>query len=164
MCEHALRGQVAFWKVPRFCCGTSTRIRIDWTGLASRLLLKLLEILGHAKATMPRRQPDLNQKSVCRKNQNRGKDAGPWGVPGAPCPACNATNDGAAPRMPEGFKTEVDNDGWRQRTAAGSARAIRTGLGRASTPGLPVRRSWCCALPGLQRDQPQRCAVDAGWL
>jgi hypothetical protein len=34
------------------------------------------------------------------------------GAPGAPCPICNATNDGDAPRMPGGFKTEVDKDGW----------------------------------------------------
>jgi hypothetical protein len=35
------------------------------------------------------------------------------GASGAPCPICNATNDGDAPRMPGGFKTEVDKDGWR---------------------------------------------------
>jgi hypothetical protein len=35
------------------------------------LLLKLLEMLGHAKATMPSRQADLDQKSVCRKNQSK---------------------------------------------------------------------------------------------
>jgi hypothetical protein len=29
MCEHALRGKAAFWKVPGLCCGTSIRIRID---------------------------------------------------------------------------------------------------------------------------------------
>jgi hypothetical protein len=40
-----------------------------------------------------------------------GPHACPCGAPGAPCPACNATNDGAAPRMPEGFKTDVDKDG-----------------------------------------------------
>jgi hypothetical protein len=28
-------------------------------------------MLGHAKATMASRQADLNQKSVCRKNQNK---------------------------------------------------------------------------------------------
>jgi hypothetical protein len=26
---------------------------------------------------------------------------------------CNASDDGACPRMPDGFKTEVDKDGWR---------------------------------------------------
>jgi hypothetical protein len=34
------------------------------------LLLKLLEMPGHAKATMPSRQAGLDQKSVRRKNQN----------------------------------------------------------------------------------------------
>jgi hypothetical protein len=28
-------------------------------------------MLGHAKVTMPDRQADLDQKSVCRKNQNK---------------------------------------------------------------------------------------------
>jgi hypothetical protein len=33
---------------------------------------------------------------------------------GAPCPKCNAPkSEYAAPRMPKGFKTEVDKDGWR---------------------------------------------------
>jgi hypothetical protein len=34
-------------------------------------------------------------------------------LPGAPCPECNATNDATVPRMPSGFKTVVDKDGWR---------------------------------------------------
>jgi hypothetical protein len=28
------------------------------------------------------------------------------------CPACNA-GEGEVPRMPEGFRVEVDKDGWR---------------------------------------------------
>jgi hypothetical protein len=28
-------------------------------------------------------------------------------------PACNMVDEGAAPRMLEGFETEVDKDGWR---------------------------------------------------
>jgi hypothetical protein len=36
------------------------------------------------------------------------------GAPGAPCPTCNAANDRSAPRMPAGFKTEVDKDGSRR--------------------------------------------------
>ena len=73
MCEHALRGQVAFWKVPRFCCGISTRIRIDWKCPVLPLLLKHLETPGRARATMPGRQadPDLKQKSACQRNQNK---------------------------------------------------------------------------------------------
>jgi hypothetical protein len=31
----------------------------------------------------------------------------------AGCPVCNSTNGRDAPRLPEGFKTEVDKDGWR---------------------------------------------------
>ena len=42
-----------------------------------------------------------------------GEHACPCGAAGAPCPACNAVEDGQAPRMPAGFKTDVDKDGWR---------------------------------------------------
>jgi hypothetical protein len=35
------------------------------------------------------------------------------GSAGAPCPWCNVPGEGEAPRMPDGFKTEVDKDGWR---------------------------------------------------
>jgi hypothetical protein len=35
------------------------------------LLLKHLEILGRAEATMPSRQADLDLKSAGRKNQNK---------------------------------------------------------------------------------------------
>ncbi|MET4513759.1 hypothetical protein [Bradyrhizobium sp. I1.7.5] len=49
---------------------------------------------------------------VCENHPGR-----PWDSPractcggaGAPCPACNFTNEGA-PRMPEGFRVEVDKD------------------------------------------------------
>jgi hypothetical protein len=48
---------------------------------------------------------------VCEGHQEK-----PWEGQHA-CPAalstCNATNDGDAPRLPGGFKTEVDKDGWR---------------------------------------------------
>jgi hypothetical protein len=30
-----------------------------------------------------------------------------------PCPWCNKPAEGEQPRMPEGFKTEFDKDGWR---------------------------------------------------
>jgi hypothetical protein len=53
---------------------------------------------------------------VCENHPDQpwqGTPACPCGAPGAPCPACNAANDGNAPRMPGGFKTEVDKDGWR---------------------------------------------------
>jgi hypothetical protein len=29
-----------------------------------------------------------------------------------PCTACNMTDEGAVPLTPEGFKTEVEKDGW----------------------------------------------------
>ncbi len=72
-CGHAPRRKAAFWKAPRFCCSTSTRIRIDWTCLVLTLLLKHLGIPGRAKATMPGRQadPDQNQKSARQRNQTK---------------------------------------------------------------------------------------------
>jgi len=30
-----------------------------------------------------------------------------------PYPSCNMPEEGAVPRMPDGFKIEVDEDGWR---------------------------------------------------
>jgi len=30
-----------------------------------------------------------------------------------PCLICNQPADGKPPQMPEGFKTDVDKDGWR---------------------------------------------------
>jgi hypothetical protein len=64
--------KVAFWKASRSCCGTSTRIRIDWTSLRLPLLSKHSEMRGRAMATMPRHQADLglDQKCARRKNQN----------------------------------------------------------------------------------------------
>jgi AraC-like DNA-binding protein len=53
---------------------------------------------------------------VCENHPDKqweGKQACGCGAPGAPCPNCNATNDRDAPRMPGGFKTDVDKDGSR---------------------------------------------------
>jgi hypothetical protein len=30
-----------------------------------------------------------------------------------PCPVCNKADEGEAPRLPRGFKTEFDKKGWR---------------------------------------------------
>jgi hypothetical protein len=30
-----------------------------------------------------------------------------------PCSLCNEPLDGKPPRMPDGFKTDIDKDGWR---------------------------------------------------
>jgi hypothetical protein len=30
-----------------------------------------------------------------------------------PCPTCNMADDGTSPRLPDGFKTDVDKKGWR---------------------------------------------------
>ena len=35
------------------------------------------------------------------------------GAAGAPCGRCNPPDQGATPRMPDGFKTVFDKDGWR---------------------------------------------------
>ena len=53
---------------------------------------------------------------VCENHPDRpweGPRACNCGGAGAPCPACNAAGDGEVPRMPEGFRVEVDKDGWR---------------------------------------------------
>ena len=38
----------------------------------------------------------------------QGANACPCGAAGAPCPSCNGTVDGEAPKMPEGFKMDID--------------------------------------------------------
>ena len=51
---------------------------------------------------------------VCEDHPNMAwdiPDGCQCGAPGAPCPACNSRTD--APRLPKGFKTEFDIDGWR---------------------------------------------------
>jgi len=35
------------------------------------------------------------------------------GGAGAPCPSCNVPAEGDAPRRPDGFRVEIDKDGWR---------------------------------------------------
>jgi hypothetical protein len=53
---------------------------------------------------------------VCKRHLERpwdGDSACGCGAPCALCPACNAANDRAAPRMPDGFKTDIDKKGWR---------------------------------------------------
>jgi hypothetical protein len=53
---------------------------------------------------------------VCEDHPDRpweGSHACSGGGVGAPCPACNVPHEGAAARMPTGFKTEVAKDGWR---------------------------------------------------
>jgi hypothetical protein len=53
---------------------------------------------------------------VCENDPKRLWD-GPHGCDcggaGMPCSACNMADKGAAPRMPDGFKTEVDKKGRR---------------------------------------------------
>jgi hypothetical protein len=48
-----------------------------------------------------------------RTSRGKASTHAPAALLGAPCPACNSTNDGDAPRMPGGFKIKVDKDGWR---------------------------------------------------
>ncbi|MCP2106688.1 hypothetical protein M2202_007532 [Bradyrhizobium japonicum] len=53
---------------------------------------------------------------VCENHPDRpwdGPRACSCGDAGAPSPACNAAGEGEVPRMPEGFRVEVDKDGWR---------------------------------------------------
>jgi len=53
---------------------------------------------------------------VCENHPDRpwqSEYANEWGDAGMPCWSCNVPDDGGAPRMPEGFKTEASKDGWR---------------------------------------------------
>jgi hypothetical protein len=51
---------------------------------------------------------------VCEAHISRpweGPNACGCGVAGAPCGRCNNSGDDKMPRMPDGFKTEIDKDG-----------------------------------------------------
>lgn len=53
---------------------------------------------------------------VCESHPDRpwqGEHACGCGAAGTPCAWCNRVSEGETPRMPEGFKTEFDKDGWR---------------------------------------------------
>ena len=53
---------------------------------------------------------------VCENDPRRpwdGQHGCDYGGAGMPCPACNMADEGGAPRLPDGFKTDVDKDGWR---------------------------------------------------
>jgi hypothetical protein len=53
---------------------------------------------------------------VCENHPKRaweGEHACGCGGAGAPCPACNAPEPGEAPRLPKGYDTAFDKEGWR---------------------------------------------------
>jgi hypothetical protein len=53
---------------------------------------------------------------VCEEHPGRpweGQHGCGCGAAGMPCLICNQPADGKPPQMPEGFKTDVDKDGWR---------------------------------------------------
>jgi hypothetical protein len=53
---------------------------------------------------------------VCEEHPGRpwqGEHACTCGAPGMPCPRCNTPAEGQTPRMPDGFQTEFDKEGWR---------------------------------------------------
>ena len=53
---------------------------------------------------------------VCESHPDRpweGQHACTCGGAGAPCPTRNVPVEGIAPRMPEGFKIDIDKKGWR---------------------------------------------------
>jgi hypothetical protein len=53
---------------------------------------------------------------VCEAHPERpwdGPHACGCGAPGEPCPICNVPEGGAAPEMPEGFRVDLDDKGWR---------------------------------------------------
>jgi hypothetical protein len=54
---------------------------------------------------------------VCEDHPGRvwgiGLRACNCGAAGMPCPRCNRPTEGEQPRIPDGFKTRFDKDGWR---------------------------------------------------
>ncbi|WP_271604939.1 hypothetical protein [Bradyrhizobium sp. CCBAU 11434] len=53
---------------------------------------------------------------VCENHPDRpweGPRARGCGGAGAPCPACNIPADSETPRILEGYRVELDKDGWR---------------------------------------------------
>jgi hypothetical protein len=53
---------------------------------------------------------------VCETHPGRpweGDHACDCGGAGAPCPWCNLPDKDGTPRLPDGFKTEFDDRGWR---------------------------------------------------
>ncbi|OAF11763.1 hypothetical protein AYJ54_07845 [Bradyrhizobium centrolobii] len=53
---------------------------------------------------------------VCENHPDRpwdGPRACTCGGAGAPCPHCNVPAEGEPPRMPKGFRVDIDKDGWR---------------------------------------------------
>lgn len=52
---------------------------------------------------------------VCEEHPGRpwaGPRACGCGAAGIPCPLCNVSEDGEAPRMPDGFEIEDNDEGW----------------------------------------------------
>ena len=53
---------------------------------------------------------------VCEAHPDRpweGEHACCCGAPGEPCPVCNRVEGDEVPEMPEGFRVDVDEKGWR---------------------------------------------------
>jgi hypothetical protein len=54
---------------------------------------------------------------VCEAHPDRPWEDSPrscyCGAPGEPCPICNVPEDGATPVLPEGFRVDMDDKGWR---------------------------------------------------
>jgi hypothetical protein len=59
-----------------------------------------------------------NARWVCEAHPQR-----PWGdvqgacccgAPGEPCPVCNRVEADEVPKMPEGFRVDMDEKGWRR--------------------------------------------------
>jgi hypothetical protein len=53
---------------------------------------------------------------VCENHPRQpweGPHACDCGGAGMPCATCNMSDEGTSPRLPDGFKTDIDKDGWR---------------------------------------------------
>jgi hypothetical protein len=50
---------------------------------------------------------------LTRVDRGKATHACTYGGAGAPCPWCNVPDKDEAPRVPDGFKTEFDEKGWR---------------------------------------------------
>jgi len=118
----------------RNCCAAAARGAGDRLELEVRALILLLPERGSRRRGSSARAPDSqfgssmpiasmvycprydNCRRVCEAHPDRsreGEHACGCGAPGEPCSVCNRPEDDEASELPEGFRVEIDEKGWR---------------------------------------------------